>query len=173
MEEKLQALEQDRGSDRPSDERIGSTEGRAAAFIPAQAGLQSHAAAMPERSVDKGDVVDGMASVALTDGADEHEYFGKSLRLQDSCEYTSQVCKLMTSCPMTNNRRLIQSGILKGHRPRRWEPGGPSTVAVCYGHSRRAGRQRARRISEAALQHRHLRREDANGRGRPVCPPAP
>ena len=82
MEQKLQALEQGRGSDRPSDERIGSAEERAAAFTPAGAGLQSHAAAMAERSVDKGNVVDGMASVALTDGADEHEYFGKILHPQ-------------------------------------------------------------------------------------------
>ena len=76
LEEKLQALEQDRGSDRSSARSLGYTERRATP-TPGQERLQSQTARTPEIPRGQDDVVDGMGSVALTDGADEHEYFGK------------------------------------------------------------------------------------------------
>ncbi|SPO07004.1 uncharacterized protein DNG_09698 [Cephalotrichum gorgonifer] len=81
LERKLQALEQDRESDRSSVRRTGSVDANASISAASQAGLDVQTTGILERSSDRDDEVDGMGSVALTDGGDEHEYFGPSSNL--------------------------------------------------------------------------------------------
>lgn len=84
LEERLQALEQDRAPNGSSAQGAGHAEVRATS-TPAQEGLQPRTARISERPSRQDDVVDGMGSVALTDGADEHEYFGKASPPKADC----------------------------------------------------------------------------------------
>lgn len=113
LERKLEGLEREREYDGSPVQRTRSAETHTCA--------PSQIFRTPESPRDKYDVVDGMGSVALTEGGDEHEYFGKPYPL--SLYFVRLRSHHLLALTNQSQRCLVKLGIPEAYRPRSGESG--------------------------------------------------
>lgn len=96
LEQKLEALQREREHNGSAARETRSAETtHATVSTPAHVSAPSQASGTPENSSDQYDLVDGMGSVALIEGGDEHEYFGKPYPLG---HLNNSLASALTAC---------------------------------------------------------------------------